>query len=343
MSGPVADLATESMARIGHHLEERLLGSRDPDQIAARISEVCGRLGQVRDGVFYEAGVGLVVGVRLAAGRAVVVKVHWWNASLERLTACLAVQTHLHEAGLPAPRPLLPVVPVGSALATVEELVVGDMADGRLPEVRRAMAAGFHRLIESARSMPVPVALEPVWRQTSPDAPLWPAPHDTRFDFAATADGAEWIDDHGRRAFERLRRSDSGAPVVGHIDWRVQNLAFDGDGIIAIYDWDSVAVGSEAVFVGNAAAVFTTDWRVPHPDPPPTVDEMRAFVTDYEHARGHPFRPAEREALDAANLAMIAYAARCQHSDQLLCPDLGDHAAIGWPRLLRERGDRCLV
>ena len=47
--------------------------------------------------------------------------------------------------------------------------------------------------------------------------------------------------------------------------------------------------------------------------------------------------------LDAANLAMIAYAARCQHSDQLLRPDLGDNAAIGWPRLLRERGERGLA
>ena len=68
---------------------------------------------------------------------------------------------------------------------------------------------------------------------------------------------------------------------------------------------------------------------------------MRAFVADYERARGTPFAPSELDALDAANLAMIAYGARCQHSDQLLRPDLGDNVAIGWPRLLRG-GEHCL-
>ena len=69
---------------------------------------------------------------------------------------------------------------------------------------------------------------------------------------------------------------------------------------------------------------------------------MRAFVGDYERARGAPFAPSELDALDAANLAMIAYGARCQHSDQLLRPDLGDNVAIGWPRLLPPRGEHCL-
>ena len=100
---------------------------------------------------------------------------------------------------------------------------------------------------------------------------------------------------------------------------------------------------AEPVFVGNAAAVFPTDWRVHHPDPPPTVDEMHAFVSDYEAARGEPFSPAEREVLDAAILAGLAYTARCQHSDIVLRPEMGDSSHIGWLRLLRERGDRCFA
>jgi len=37
------------------------------------------------------------------------------------------------------------------------------------------------------------------------------------------------------------------------------------------------------------------------------------------------------------------YGARSQHSDLLLQPELGDTRAIGWFRLLRERGERCLT
>ena len=331
------------MAREGHHLEERLLGTADAEEIERVLTDVCAPLGEVRGGVFYEAGVGIVVGLRLADDRSVVVKLHWWNASRERLSACLAVQAHLHDAGVPAPRPLLPVIPIGSGFATVEELREGGMADGHRAEVRTAMATQLHRLIEATRSLPPPDALEPVWCPASPDAPLWPAPHDTRFDFAASADGSEWIDDFGRQAFERLRRADRLRLVVGHIDWRVQNMAFDGDRIVAIYDWDSVAIGAEPVLVGNAAAVFPTDWRVPHPDPPPTVDEMHAFVSDYETARGYLFSSAEREVLDAANLAGLAYTARCQHSDVVLRPEMGDSSSIGWLRLLRERGPHCFT
>lgn len=45
----------------------------------------------------------------------------------------------------------------------------------------------------------------------------------------------------------------------------------------------------------------------------------------------------------AANLAMVAYGARCQHSDVYLQPEFGDTSAIGWLRLLRDRGDRCFA
>jgi len=343
MSDRVAGLAAESMARVGHHLEERMLGTSDAHAVESSLAELCAPLGRVRGGLFYEAGVGLVVGLRLDDDREVVVKLHWWNARPERLTACLAVQAHLHDVGLPAPRPLLPVTPIGAALATVEELRAGGMAEGHRPEARTAMAIELHRLMDAARSLATPSALEPVWCQTAPDAPLFPTPHDTRFDFTASSAGAEWIDDLGRAGYERLRQADPLPLVVGHTDWRVQNLAFDGDRIVAIYDWDSVAIAPEPVFVGNAAAVFPTDWRVHHPDPPPTVDEMHAFVSDYEAARGEPFSPAEREVLDAANLAGLAYTARCQHSDIVLRPEMGDSSHIGWLRLLRERGDRCFA
>ncbi|MET0904049.1 MAG: hypothetical protein ABWZ52_12475 [Acidimicrobiales bacterium] len=340
MGAPLVDLAARSMSLVGAHLELDLLGTTDPDEVASAIAAACRPLGEVHEGRFYEVGVGLVVGVQLDSDMAVVFKLHWFNATSERLTACLEVQAHLHDAGLPAPRPLLPVLAIGSGFATVEELRTGAIADGRDPLVRRALATELHRLVEAARPLGRDVALDPLWLPASADDPLWATPHDLRFDFEATAAGAEWIDELAKAANERRRRDD-GDLVIGHLDWRVQNLAFEGTRVVAIYDWDSLGLASEPAIVGQAAGGFPIDWRAGHPDPPPTVDEMRAFVGDYERARGAPFTATELDALDAANLTMIAYGARCQHSDQQLRPDLGDNRAIGWPRLLRERGERC--
>ena len=145
MAGPVtsrppADLARDSMQQVGSDLEADLLATSDAEAVGAALASVCAPLGEVREGLFDEAGVGLVAGLRLADDRRVVVKVHRHHATTARLTACLEVQRHLHDAGLPTPRPLLPVTPLGSGLATVEELVAGEAADGRRPTVRRSLA-----------------------------------------------------------------------------------------------------------------------------------------------------------------------------------------------------------
>jgi hypothetical protein len=69
--------------------------------------------------------------------------------------------------------------------------------------------------------------------------------------------GPEWIDDAGRLARERLRAGQSGA-VIGHCDWLAENLKWDGDALLVVHDWDSVTVDSEAVLVGSAAALYST-------------------------------------------------------------------------------------
>jgi hypothetical protein len=74
-------------------------------------------------------------------------------------------------------------------------------------------------------------------------------------------EGAEWIDDLAIQARRRLR-APRDERVIGHFDWRVENLAFRGSEITAIYGWDSIAADTEAVLVGNTAALFTADWTV---------------------------------------------------------------------------------
>lgn len=173
-------------------------------------------------------------------------------------------------------------------------------------------------------------------------APLWPEPHDVRFDFAATATGAAWIDELAHHARGRLNGSREES-VIGHFDWRVENVGFDAGRLSAIYDWDSLGAAPEPVLVGSTAAQFGIDWTAGDPDPVPTIDDMRAFVADYERVRGVRFTPAQLDLLEAANLALIAYGARCQHSDVQLRPGIGPGAGTGWLRLLRERRTRPLV
>jgi aminoglycoside phosphotransferase (APT) family kinase protein len=128
--------------------------------------------------------------------------------------------------------------------------------------------------------------------------------------------------------------------VVGHLDWRVQNLAFAGDRVTAIYDWDSVALVPEAALAGTASVVHPVDWRLELPDPLPTLAQLDGFVADYEAARGARFADDEREVLVAGQRWIASYGARCQHSDDLLgiFPEV-DHSR-GWPRLLHELLDR---
>ena len=119
-------------------------------------------------------------------------------------------------------------------------------------------------------------------------------------------------------------------------DRRTESLGFVDDVVEAIYDWDSLAVTTEAALVGATAAQFCANWQLGHALP--SVGEMRGFVADYEQHRGRPFSKAELCALDGANLALVAYGAQCQHSDMRFYPDLGGTIDDGWNGLLRARG-----
>jgi hypothetical protein len=141
-----------------------------------------------------------------------------------------------------------------------------------------------------------------------PGGPLWPEPHNVLFDFDATAEGAEWIDEIARAAKER-RDTGCCAVVIGHHDWTAKHVRFTGITATAVYDWDSMSVDFEPLFVGNAAAHFTYDV-----EPLPTVDEAFQFIADYERSRSSPFTREEQAVAWAAAVYGRAYTARCVHA-----------------------------
>lgn len=318
-------------------LEEELLGTGSTVEIEGQLTAILAPgLAPVADGLFYRRGVGMVIGIRLVDGREVVVKLHRQHVTVERLTAVQVVQDHLARSGLPVPRPLLAPTRLGAAVATVEELRVANAADGHQPEVRRTLAAGLRRFVVAALPLR---GLDALGRTMllAPGSTLWPEPHELRFDFEATSDGAEWIDELAAQARGRLEGLDDG-PVVGHFDWRVENLAFaEGGEIAAIYDWDSVALSPEAYLVGHTAASFSVDYQRGRelPDRSEAID----FVRDYEAARGRPFNTTERDIIDAAHGLQCAYGARCQHSDAVLGAIEGASFEGGWIARLRERAE----
>jgi len=189
-------------------------------------------------------------------------------------------------------------------------------------------------VVAASAVAPDHLTLHEPWGIALPADRLWPdPPHDPRFDLGL--DGAAWIDALAAGFRARLVAGAAGSPrVVGHVDWRAEHVHVDADGVvIAVLDWDSLVRAPEAVVVGQAAAGWTIVWG--QPEPHPTVAEARAFVEAYAGARGRPLDPVEEELVDAAHGYVVAYGARCEHSDEVTGRG---PASTGWRDVLRARG-----
>jgi len=337
----LAALVDAALSDGDRFLEREIFGTEDSQQIATRIERFLSlRYGQSLDALFYRHGVGIVVGVGLR-DEGIVLKFHRWRASKVRLAAIQRMQRNLHANGLAAPLPMVEAMDFGAGVLTVEQLLVGDVADGHDDEIRRTLANELFRFIEAGRKVHDRSDLEGPALLDVSHVTLWPTPHSPRFDFEATSGGAAWIDELAWSARQRVKGY-GGELVVGHLDWRVGNVGFKGTEMTAIYDWDSVGLASEAFLVGSAAATFSSDWTKPGGSLP-TLEEMRGFVLDYERARNDDLDEIELDIADAANLLLVAYGARCQHSDAVLRRAPSPTVGRSWIELLRERGARGLL
>jgi hypothetical protein len=145
----------------------------------------------------------------------------------------------------------------------------------------------------------------------APPSSLYPEPHSPVFDFVATAAGAEWIDELAVRA-KRMREGDVGALVVAHCDWSARNVRLSSDRVLAVYDWDSLALVPESTAVGQAAVTWRSTGEPG--EEAPSVAEIVRFVRCYESARGRELTRAEWTAIGGAAVWVLAYASRCEHA-----------------------------
>src|ERR1041384_2890412 len=99
------------------------------------------------DEMFRSGNLSAVIGLRLADGREVVVKV---RPDSPRIAACVEVQRRLFQAGYPCPSPLTGAVHVGGDVATAEAYVPGGALLPSAEHAAEAFAEAFARLIRLA-------------------------------------------------------------------------------------------------------------------------------------------------------------------------------------------------
>jgi hypothetical protein len=278
----------------------------DPGRLARWCEE---HLGSPPAGEIFRSGhLSAVIGLRLADGRAVVVKV---RPASPRIAACVQVQRRLFESGYPCPEPLTGAAAFGDGVATAEAYVPGGAV---LPSAGRsawAFAEAFARLVALAPKPAEVSALDPPpswadWNHSG--AGLWPRSEESDVDLNDVPAPA-WIDETGRRARDRLRAGASD-PVIGHCDWLATNLRWNGDEPLVVHDWDSLTADSEGVLVGFAAALYSTI----DVEQLATVEETRQFLAAYCQAHGRELSADDLERSWAAGVWTRAYDARYQHA-----------------------------
>jgi hypothetical protein len=257
--------------------------------------------------IFEAVHLSRVTGVRLVDGRRVVVKV---RPAKPRDRGCWAVQGSLWAAGFPCPRPLVgPVATDPGLVVTVEDLVAGGHRLPRGADAPALMAGLLSDLVAAAPRPDQVPSLDPPPAWIWPDHPgnaLWPTSDDTGDDFNATTEPA-WLDALAAHTRARVL-STSLPPVVGHGDWRQENVVWRDRSPLAVHDWDSVVARPEAVLAGAASLAFpnASDGATA------SVHESEAFLDAYARARGRPWPAEELEICWAAGLWVFAYNAKVE-------------------------------
>lgn len=260
-----------------------------------------------------------VTGLRLGDGASVVVKV---RAPADRLRACFAVQRHLFLGGFPCPEPILAPTSIGEYCGTAERYVPGGSALPATGRLARPFAAALAQLMDLAPPPALVGTLDPpppwtAWMPT--EDRLWPAPDDLDIDLN-DVEGPAWVDASAAAVRERLAECQSVA-VIGHGDWYAANLAWDGNQLLAVHDWDSVISAPEAVIVGLAAAGFACTGTL---GDEVTVDETEQFIAEYQVARGRDFSDREAAYAWAAGLWLRVFDAKkefAQNGETYTCDE----------------------
>ena len=342
---PLPMLIRQELDRLQvHPVEESVFGSADPEVMVAVLERYCRhQVGAgVADGLFYLTSAGCVFGVRLESGDDVVVKAYQERWTAPYLRAVHAVQAHLWSAGFPCARPLASPSPLQAGRPNVA-LAVSYLHDpGMVPlqgsEDCRQSAVGLARQVSLCRALNPDSALaeHPLRAATGR---LYPEPHSPIFDFELASAATVGIDHHATGA-SVLREADRSPPVIAHTDWSARNVRLGAGGLVAAYDWDSLALVPESRAVGQAAATWSVTAE-PGGSEFPSLESITEFVLRYEEAAGRLLDEVQWRATGAAAAYVLAYTARCE--DSLESVGLARADQRGARDRLAEAGERLLT
>jgi hypothetical protein len=252
---------------------------------------------------FIHESVGLVAGFELVDGRRIAAKVHPPMFSRRYLTAAVAVQNALDNAGLPVVVSLDQPFAFGDRFVTLHRWLAAPSPS--MTETEPMASAEMLRRFITVASEAMPDGLHPhPLRRAAGER--YGRPHSSLFNFATTNDGADWIDAYADVAAAALDAAEA-TPVVGHSDWAARNVVVTDGVVRAIFDLDSVCVGLEEWFVGSAALTWATTGDTNSPGLR-SIDGIDDFVRAYGHA------DLDATLTAAATLETLAYLARCEHS-----------------------------
>jgi hypothetical protein len=305
---PLAEILAEEFRDRRYRADfATIVGDRSHEEVERWVEELTlAQLGVPPSGaLFVKKSVGAVFALVLENGEPAVLKLFNRSFKHEELLAmqrCLSVAT---AHGYPVPRQRSEIFEADEGLfGAYYAYLDGDQHDAHEPSVRRELArslAELNTLLAPLDSAGLPLS---PGRQDA----LWPAPFRMWEQSDRDDDETRFIDEHGRAAQSVLKKSKL-ARVVTHLDWGVKNIRFRDERVCAVYDSDSLHAASEAECVGRAAAQFTAQWDIPALLTP-TPNEARAFVEEYQTARGRKFSRAERAVAAAAARYLVAHVAR---------------------------------
>jgi len=286
---------------------EALVGPRSNEAIEHWVDELTfAHLGVHTNGALYALkSVGAVFCLVLEHGELAVLKLFNRTYTLRELTVMHECMLAAAAHGFPAPRlrsELFEATP--GVWGAFYAFLDGEQRDAHEPAVRRELARSLAQL--SALLAPLDASMLPL-TPTRIDT-LWPEPQRVWEQRELDAAEARLIDRHASEAQTIIRKSKLPRSAM-HLDWGVKSVRFQDNEISAVYDWDSLHQASEAECAGRGAAQFTAQWEIPALLTP-TPEEARAFLDEYQAARGKKFSRAERAVAAASARYVVAHVAR---------------------------------
>jgi hypothetical protein len=297
-------------------MEDACFGARYPEEIWSNVSRhVERKVGSAPVAVHhYSVSIGAVLGLELSDGRRIALKVFapWHDVTF--LAAANDVRQTLVLAGYPGPRPLTGVEQFGAAYTWVEEWLEAPQA--RSPSEATVVLAGhlvdFLNRTSGLRADP---ALARSWQTHERPVGIWRHPPRPDADLTVPVPGAEWITEVAELG-RSIAETAPGPKVIGHVDWRPDNVRTGPDGeLAAVFDWDSVQYTHRVhILAGGCASL--------------SPEGMGEFLGAYDARAESPLSSDERRSVagriiwSRAALARYELMRQLPTSDQHVAPTL---------------------